>query len=145
MAGQQNSVTAGIVLAIVGVPLLLFSILLVPFVVYGNKRRQEARSAEMEARAKDLDLTFSAERDETPTRNLFFLSHLESGPDRYSINNCRGRYMGHDVEIFDYHYKGQEVWWWAPTWHEHRYHSFVVLRLEQHFPELLLNVGKKGP
>ena len=145
MATGRNDITATIFLAIVGVPVLFLSLLFVPFVIYGNNRKVETRRAEMEARSRELGLTFSGEKDEASTRNLVFLSHLESGRDRYTLNNCRGRYKGYDVEIFDYHYKGPEMWWWAPSWHEQRYHSFIVLKLEEHFPELLLNVGKKGP
>ena len=141
----NNGCSTQIGLAIIGVPLLLISLLFVPFVLYGHHRRRDARRDEMEAGAKELGLDFSDAHDETLAKKLFFLSHLESGPNRYALNCLRGKYKGYDVEIFDYHFMAPDLWWWAPSWHDHRYLSFIVMRLENQFPELLLNVGKKGP
>ena len=145
MRGIPNDGLSLVVLAIVGPPLLLLSFLVLPFVLYVHERKTEARRAEMESESRELDMEFSAAEDPATARALNFLAFLEDGPDRYALNNLWGKYKGHDVEIFDYHYKEEGVWFWAPSWHKHRYYSFIILKLEKEFPELLLNTDYGGP
>lgn len=132
-------------LAIFGVFLLIFSFIFVPFVIYRHKRKREARRYSMESQSKELGLTFYEHEDHRMVADLSFLAHLDEGEDRYALHNMWGQFDGHSVQAFDYHWKEEGVWWWAPSWHRHRYYSFITLRLENNFPELLLNAEGKGP
>ena len=100
---------------------------------------------EMEELSHELNMEFSEDEDHATTRALNFISYLNDDEHCFALHNIWGKYNGYEVEVFDYHYKEEGVWWWSPSWHKHRYHSFVVLKLEKDFPELLMNADQNSP
>ena len=96
------------------------------------RRRREA----MAAVAAKLGLYFEpAKRD--ITRRYGFLNKLRVGSNRYAFNMLSGNYQGHDVAVFDYHYRtgsGKNT--------QHHYISFFILHLPAYFPELV--IGSEG-
>jgi len=98
-----------------------------------NVRRREA----MLTLAHRLGLSFDQRKDHHLARRYQFLDKLRAGRDRYAFNVLSGNYRGHEVLIFDYHYKtgsGKDT--------HHHYLSFFILRLPGSFPEL--TIGPEG-
>ncbi len=131
--------------AIIGVVLLPISLLGVPYVLRRHRVQSEARRESMASESGKLGLTFSEGEDTDLVARLSFLAHLEEGLERYALNSLQGEFDGYAVRVFDYHYKKRGVWWWAPSWYQHRYYSFITLQLEKEFPELLLRPDRGGP
>ena len=145
MALSGDSIGGQIFIWFFGIFLLMFSFLFLPFVLYHHQRKREARCESMESQSMKLGLEFNAEEDAGLVRRLQFLTHVEEGDDRYALHNIWGEYGGYAVEVFDFHWKEPGVWWWSPSWHKHRYYSFVTIQLEKHFPEILIKAESKGP
>ncbi len=96
-------------------------------------KRREA----MAAVAAKLGLHFSHHKDRTLARRYQFLDKLRIGAERYAFNVMSGRYQGHDVILFDFHYRtgsGKDT--------HHHYISFFILHLPAAFPELV--IGPEG-
>lgn len=87
--------------------------------------------------AHRLGLHFNQHKDRSLARRYEFLDKLRAGRDRYAYNVLSGNYQGHEVLIFDYHYKTGSG---KNTHHHHL--SFFILRLPSAFPEL--TVGPEG-
>ena len=128
----------------IGVMLLLFSFLILPFVLYFHERRREKRRNEMHFQSQKLGLIFCEEPNPGIVAAHGFLMHMDTGSDRYAHNVMMGEFDGSSVRVFDFHYKMPGVWWWSPSWHNHCYYSFLILDMERSFPELIINAEKKG-
>jgi len=118
-------------LFIVGFVVIFIIILVVGYI--SSLKRREA----MAALAAKLGLRFMPQRDGYMPKRYRFLDKLRRGSDRYAYNVLSGRYQGHEVLIFDYHYKtgsGKNT--------HHYYFSFFILQLPASFPELI--IGPEG-
>lgn len=103
------------------------------FSYFANQKRQEA----MRALASRLGLQFSPARDRTLAGRYEFIDRIRAGRNRYAFNVISGTYQGHEVRVFDYHYKtgsGKNT--------QHHYLSFLILRLPISVPEL--KIGPEG-
>ena len=118
-------------LVIVGV-IVIVVVLLVECYISSLKRREA-----MAAVAAKLGLQFMPHKDRYMPKRYRFLDKLRRGSNRYAYNVLSGRYQGHEVLIFDYHYKtgsGKNT--------HHYYFSFFILQLPASFPELI--IGPEG-
>ncbi len=115
-------------------PLIIVGFLAVVIVVgvvsyISAQKRREA----MAALASRLGLRFSPHRDRSLARQYEFLDKLRAGRDRYAYNILSGTYQGHEVLVFDYHYKTGS----GKNTHHHHF-SFFVLQIPASFPELII-------
>jgi len=97
------------------------------------KQRREA----MRALAAKLGLRFDPNKRRDLARRYEFIDRMRAGRNRYAFNILSGNYQGHDVILFDYHYKtgsGKNT--------HHHYLSFFILRLPISVPELV--IGPEG-
>ena len=96
-------------------------------------KRREA----MAAVAAKLGLHFAPGKNREMARRYRFLDKLRRGSSRYAFNILSGSYKGHDLILFDYHYRtgsGKNT--------QHHYISFFILHLTVSFPELA--IGPEG-
>lgn len=115
-------------------PLIIVGVFAVVIVVaiVGYISAQKRREA-MAALAARLGLRFSPHKNRSLARQYEFLDKLRAGRDRYAYNTLSGMYQGHEVLVFDYHYKtgsGKDT--------HHHYFSFFLLHLRAAFPELTI-------
>ncbi|MBN2592278.1 MAG: hypothetical protein JXA81_02135 [Sedimentisphaerales bacterium] len=106
----------------------IFIVVLVLGYISSLKRREA-----MAAMAAKLGLQFMHNKDRYMSQRYRFLDKLRRGSNRYAYNVLSGRYQGHEVLIFDYHYKtgsGKNT--------HHYYFSFFILQLPASFPELII-------
>jgi hypothetical protein len=115
-------------------PLVIFVFIAIFAVVavlgyISSLKRREA----MAAVAAKLGLRFSHYKDRDLPRRYRFLDKLRRGSNRYAFNILSGSYQGHQVLLFDYHYKtgsGKNT--------HHYYLSFFILQMPLPFPELII-------
>jgi len=110
----------------------IFAIVAVLGYISSLKRREA-----MAAVATKLGLQFMPGKDRYMAKRYRFLDKLRRGSSRYAFNVLSGSYQGHEVLIFDYHYKtgsGKNT--------HHHYLSFFILYLPISFPELI--IGPEG-
>jgi len=91
----------------------------------------------MAAVAVKLGLHFSPDKDRVLARRYQFLDRLRVGSNRYAFNVLSGRFQGHEVILFDFHYRtgsGKNA--------QDHYISFFILHLPAAFPELV--IGPEG-
>ncbi len=125
--------------------LLLISFIFLPFVRQAHVRRQAQRVEMLTEKARRLKLDFQGGQNPDVAKKYPYLDRLESvtkGSDHYSLNVFAGRYEGHPITIFEYHYATVGTWWWSPSWVIHNYISLFVLELNADFPEL--TIGAEG-
>jgi hypothetical protein len=125
--------------------LLLVSFIFLPFARQAHVRRQAQRVEELSQLARRLKLDFQGGQNPDVAKKYPYLDRLESvteGSDHYSLNVFAGRYEGHPITIFEYHYATAGTWWWSPSWVIHNYISLFVLELNADFPEL--TIGAEG-
>ena len=104
--------------------------------VFGYIAARKRREA-MVAVAAKLGLRFAPAKNGDMARCYRFLDKLRKGSNRYVFNILSGSYQGHDLILFDYHYKtgsGKNT--------HHHYISFFILHLRASFPELV--IGPEG-
>ena len=119
-------------------PLVIFGFIAIFAVVailgyISSLKRREA----MAAVAAKLGLQFMPHKDRYMPKRYRFLDKLRRGSNRYAFNVLSGGYQGHEVLLFDYHYKtgsGKNT--------HHHYLSFFILHLRVSFPELI--IGPEG-
>ena len=114
-------------LYIIGFGIIFITILVVGYI--SSLKRREA----MAAIAAKLGLQFMPHKDRYMPKRYRFLDKLRRGRDRYAYNVLSGSYQGHEVLIFDYHYKtgsGKNT--------HHYYFSFFILQMPGSFPELIV-------
>lgn len=119
-------------------PLIIvgFVALIVVVGVLGYISARKRREA-MAALAARLGLRFDPNKNKYLALRYGFLDKLRSGSNRYAFNILSGDYQGHNVIVFDYHYKtgsGKNT--------HHHYISFFILHLTASFPELV--IGPEG-
>lgn len=117
---------------IIVVFIALFIIVLVAGIIRARKRREA-----MGALAAKLGLHFRSGKDRHLAKQYKFLNKLRRGSNRYAFNILSGSYQGHEMTLFDYHYKtgsGKNT--------QHHYFSFFILHLPRSFPELV--IGPEG-
>jgi len=117
---------------IIFVVIALFIVVVVAGIISARKRREAMR-----ALAARMGLRFEPAKDRDIARRYKFLDKLRRGSNRYAFNILSGRYQGHDLTVFDYHYKtgsGKNT--------HHYYFSFFILHLPASFPELV--IGPEG-
>jgi len=103
------------------------------FSVISARKRREA----MESIATQLGLCFDPDKDRHLPEQYRFLDKLRRGRNRYAYNILSGSFQGHDIKVFDYHYKtgsGKNT--------HHHYFSFFILHMTATFPELI--IGPEG-
>ena len=106
----------------------IFAVVAVVGYISSLKRREA-----MAAMAARLGLRFMPGKDRDMARHYRFLDKLRQGSQRYAFNILSGSYQGHEVLLFDYHYRtgsGKNT--------HHHYLSFFILRLRISFPELII-------
>jgi len=104
--------------------------------VFGYIAARKRREA-MGAVAAKLGLRFAPAKNRDMARRYRFLDKLRKGSNRYAFNIMSGSYQGHNLILFDYHYKtgsGKNT--------HHHYISFFILHLRTSFPELV--IGPEG-
>jgi len=119
-------------------PLIIFVFIAIAAIVVvlgyiSSLKRREA----MAAVAMKLGLQFMTGKDRYMPKRYRFLDKLRQGSNRYAFNVLSGSYQGHEVLLFDYHYKtgsGKNT--------HHHYLSFFILHLQVSFPELI--IGPEG-
>ena len=114
-------------LLIVGFVAIFVVVLVVGYI--SSLKRREA----MAAMAAKLGLHFMPHKDRYMPKRYRFLDKLRRGSGRYAFNVLSGGYQGHEVLLFDYHYKtgsGKNT--------HHHYLSFFILHLQVSFPELII-------
>jgi hypothetical protein len=119
-------------------PLIIvgFIALIVVLGILGYISARKRREA-MTALAAKLGLRFDPNKNWDLAKRYQFLDKLRSGSNRYAFNIMAGNYQGHDVILFDFHYKtgsGKNT--------QHHYISFFILHLSASFPELV--IGPEG-
>ena len=119
-------------------PVFIVGVLAVIVIVaiLGHLAAQKRRQAMM-ALAARLGLRFDPRKRRDLARRYEFIDRMRAGRNRYAFNILSGHYQGHDVILFDYHYKtgsGKNT--------HHHYLSFFILRLPISVPELV--IGPEG-
>jgi hypothetical protein len=112
--------------------IIVIAVAVVGAVIYGQIVKQQRRDA-LAALAGRLGLSFHEENDHDLPEHLSFLNKLDQGSNRYAYNRLSGRYQGHEVMAFDFHYKtgsGKNT--------RHHHISVLTLKLPRSFPELLI-------
>ena len=97
-----------------------FAVVIVVAIV-GYISAQKRREA-MAALAGRLGLRFSPHKNRGLARQYEFLDKLRAGRDRYAYNTLSGTYQGHEVLVFDYHYKTGS----GKNTHHHHFSFFVL-------------------
>lgn len=115
--------------------------LIVVVAILGHLAAKKRREA-MFALASRLGLHFDPGKSRDLPRRFQFLDKLRQGSNRYAFNVLSGRYQGHDVTAFDYHYETHSTDSKGRRQTHHHYFSFFVLRLAASFPEL--KIGAEG-
>ena len=136
-----------IVAAILGVFVLMFSFLVLAIKSLTRQAEQSRRRDLLTLKAKDLGLTFNAERRADFAHKYGFLGKLgiTGGALRQScINVMTGEHDENPITLFDYYFVTDDfsVWWWAPSWEMHCYLSFIIVSMKSNFPEL--TIAKEG-
>ncbi len=102
--------------------------------VIAAKRRRDAMSTV----AQSLGLSFDAAKNYDFDETYHFLNKLCQGSKRYAFNIIFGRYQGHSVSAFDYHYETYSTDSDGDRQTHHHYFSFFILHYECMFPELII-------
>lgn len=115
------------IFAIVAAVLLIIGMIVLSR--YLASRRREA----LAALAAKLGMRFYPDKDRDFAERVRFLDQLNQGSNRYVYNRLSGRWQGHDVMAFDFHYERR-------TGKNTRHYHFTVatLQLARSFPELII-------
>jgi hypothetical protein len=119
-------------LIIIGVIAIVVALAVVGYI--SSKKRREA----MMSLAARLGLRFDPQKDRGLAERYSFLDKLRAGSNRYVFNTFSGRYQGHDVTAFDYHYETHSTDSKGNRETQHHYFSCFILRLPRSFPELTI-------
>jgi hypothetical protein len=145
LSNDGGELAGRILMYFFGVFVLIISLFILPFTVLIHNSIQTRRREAMALQASRLGLGFNQHQRRIAQSYKFLdqLHMLRGGSDRYSLNIMSGKFKGHPVTLFDYHYLSDDsVWFWAPSWKRHCYLSFIVLDMDKIFPELTL--AKEG-
>lgn len=103
-----------------------------------SARQARKRREEMSAAADALGLAFDADKDHSVDERYHFFDKLCRGANRYAFNRLSGRYRGHEVEVFDFHYETYSNKPKGGRTKHHHYFSFFVLHVPDDYPELTI-------
>jgi hypothetical protein len=78
----------------------IFIVVLIGGIISAGKRHEAMRSL-----AAKLGLRFDPDKDRHLPEQYRFLDKLRRGRNRYAYNILSGSFQGHDIRVFDYHYK----------------------------------------
>jgi len=109
--------------------------LIITAVILGARAARKRRE-ELALLAARLGLSYRADHDHSLTNQFEFLDALAIGSNRYAYNMLSGRYQGHEVLVFDYHYETHSTDSKGRRQTHHHHFSFFILMLPQNFPEL---------
>jgi len=129
--------------AIIHAIVFFIGLFFLPYYIWAHYDAQKKRSLEMAAEVKRYGLKMDKALDRRMSRTHRFLRKVK-GSRRYALNIISGRYQGHSVTVFEYHYqhyfrcKSYEF----SKYIEHNYLSFYVLDLEKDFPVLTVKEEK---
>ena len=124
---------------------LLFSFLVLPFVIAERKALRERQAVAMSSRARALVLRFSGVPNAQLNGTMKHLEKLDVGVrNRYAFIVVAGDFDGHPVVLFDYHYATSGAWWWSPSWRIPNYVCIAMVQLEKDFPELTIGPESGG-
>ena len=110
----------------------IFIVVLIGGIISAGKRREAMRSL-----ATGFGLRFDPDKDRHLPEQYRFLDKLRRGRNRYAYNILSGSFQGHDITVFDFHYKTGS----GKNTHHHHF-SFFILHLAARFPELV--IGPEG-
>lgn len=113
-----------------------FIAIVIVVAIFGHLAAKKRRQAMM-ALAARLGLNFDPDKRRDVARRYEFIDKMRAGRDRYAFNILSGDYQGHDVLIFDYHYRTGS----GKNTHDY-YLSFFILHLPIVVPEL--TIGHEG-
>ena len=94
---------------------------------------EEKRRKAMSVLAEKLGLVFYRGKQRGIIRKYSFIDKFHKGRDRYAYNSLTGKFRGHEVNVFDYHYKtgsGKNT--------KHHRLSFFLIEIPAVFPELTI-------
>jgi hypothetical protein len=114
---------------------VLIAAVVIGAIIFGAIAARKRREA-LAALALRLGLSYQSENDHSLADRFEFLDALARGSNRYAFNILSGRYQGHEVLVFDYHYETHSTDSKGRRQTHHHYFSFFVLMLPQSFPEL---------
>src|SRR5690349_16880450 len=120
---------------------ILIVVLVVGLIIAGiifNVLAARKRREELGTLAARLGLTFDPGEDYGLADRYDFLEKLDQGSDRYAFNVLRGRYAGHEIMAFDYHYETYSTNSKGQRQTHHHYFSFFILLLPRAFSELTI-------
>lgn len=115
---------------------LLVALFIVVAVVLGlgKRRAGRQRSVDLAILANRLGFeSFKAVSDEEFALGWGFLSRLDKGSNRYAYNILQGKYHGHSLIVFDYHYQTG-----AGKNKNERYLTILMLVCREAFPKLTI-------
>ena len=114
--------------------LVIFAVIAAAVAVLGILREKKRREA-FQVLAKRLGLSYT-KRDRALATRYRFLDALRIGSNRYAFNILEGRWEGHPVKLFDFHYRTHSSDSKGGRSTQHHYFSFFLLEQERRFPEL---------
>lgn len=100
------------------------------------------RSNALSELATRLGLQFNPAHNYKIATHYNFLNKLRQGSNRYAYNIFNGKYQGHPIITFDYHYETKSRDSKGHTQTHHHHFSFFILTMEKAFPEL--TITKEG-
>jgi hypothetical protein len=122
---------------------IIFSIGLffLPYFIWKHYDDQKRRSAEMDYMARKMGMRLDRRLDRRMDKIHRFLRKVK-GSRRYALNVISGRFQGHSVTIFEYHYQRyfRCKSYQFSKYIEHNYLSFFTLDLENDFPEMTIKL-----
>jgi len=117
--------------------ILLIGVAIVAAIAFSALQAKKRRE-EMAAAAGALGLDFDPSQDRSADDRYHFLDKLGQGSNRYAFNRLSGRYEGHEVEVFDFHYETYSNKPKGGRQTHHHYFSFFVLHVPDDYPELTI-------
>jgi hypothetical protein len=106
----------------------IFILVAVVGIIAARKRREAMRTL-----AARLGLRFEPGKDRHLAKRYKFLNKLRRGSNRYAYNILSGKYQGHGLTVFDYHYQTGS----GKNTHHHHF-SFFIMHLPASFAELVI-------
>jgi hypothetical protein len=119
-----------------GAVLLVLVLLLVMAILHLlKKRRTPLSGADV---ALKTGLAYSAKRTREIQPRLKFINRLQYGTDHYAFNVFSGKYKGHQVKAFDFHYLVETVAGKGGNGTIEDPYCFYILELPSSFPEVTI-------
>ena len=114
----------------------IFFVFAIVMVIYGHFKEKERR-ANIHMKAQKLGLEYHEKDPFAISKEFSYLNTLKMGSNRYAFNVMNGRYQGHKILFFDYHYETYSKDRDGNEQTDHHYFSAGILKLSRSFPELI--------